>query len=143
MINYLFILFEIVFVFGFQNAQAQNQKLEIQITNIKNIEGMKLWVAIFQQNGNFPDSGMHKIILIEAKNISCKTEFEIPFGIYAVSVYHDLKNNKKLDKNILGKPKEPFGFSKNFHPVLSAPDFQDCCFTFNQANRSITIELIE
>jgi uncharacterized protein (DUF2141 family) len=47
----------------------------------------------------------------------------IPVGTYAVEVYQDLNSNGKMDWNVLGLPKEPYGFSRDARPGLSKPDF--------------------
>ena len=62
---------------------------------------------------------------------------DIPFGEYAIAIYQDLNNNGVLDKNVFGYPSEPFGFSKNFKPRFSAPDFDDCKITFSGSTAAI------
>ncbi|HEX4159713.1 MAG TPA: DUF2141 domain-containing protein [Rhizomicrobium sp.] len=47
----------------------------------------------------------------------------VPTGTYAIEVYQDLNSNGKVDKNFLGIPKEPYGFSRDARPFLSKPDF--------------------
>ena len=49
---------------------------------------------------------------------------ELTDGEWAVAISQDLNNNNKLDKNFLGIPTEPFAFSNNVKPRLSAPSFQ-------------------
>lgn len=46
-------------------------------------------------------------------------------GQYAVSVYHDLNSNGKLDANLFGVPKEPWGTSASVRPSLRAPRFEE------------------
>ena len=50
---------------------------------------------------------------------------DLPAAEYAVAVYQDENNNGKCDRNMIGYPKEAFGFSKNFKPKLSAPKFDE------------------
>jgi len=47
----------------------------------------------------------------------------IPPGNYAVAAIHDENSNAKLDKNLIGIPKEGFGFANNPHVGWSAPPF--------------------
>ncbi|MBM3418733.1 MAG: DUF2141 domain-containing protein, partial [Bacteroidetes bacterium] len=35
----------------------------------------------------------------------------------AVAVYQDLDRNGRLDKSAFGFPTEPYGFSRNYHPI--------------------------
>ncbi len=37
-------------------------------------------------------------------------------GEYALLVYHDENNNERIDKNFIGIPKEPLGFSNRYQP---------------------------
>jgi uncharacterized protein (DUF2141 family) len=48
----------------------------------------------------------------------------LPPGDYGVAVIHDENRNAKLDRNLIGIPKEGFGFANNPHVGLSAPRFQ-------------------
>jgi uncharacterized protein (DUF2141 family) len=59
----------------------------------------------------------------------------------ALLIYQDLNGNGKLDKNTLGAPVEPFGFSNNVKVRFSAPYFKDVAFkTSNQAqNLAVTL----
>ncbi len=46
-------------------------------------------------------------------------------GQYAVSVFHDTNSNGKLDANMFGMPKEPWGVTRNVRPRLRAPRFDE------------------
>jgi uncharacterized protein (DUF2141 family) len=48
---------------------------------------------------------------------------ELPPGAYAVAVYQDVNGNQVLDRNWLGVPTEPYGFSRDAKPGLSAVEF--------------------
>ncbi len=49
-------------------------------------------------------------------------------GTYAVSVYHDLNSNGKLDSNLFGVPKEPWGTTAKVRPSMRAPRFTEAQF---------------
>jgi uncharacterized protein (DUF2141 family) len=44
----------------------------------------------------------------------------------AIAIYQDINENGKMDKNFLGIPKEPYGFSLNPRIISSAPSFSEC-----------------
>jgi uncharacterized protein (DUF2141 family) len=46
-------------------------------------------------------------------------------GRYAVSVFHDQNSNTKLDTNLFGVPKEPWGTTGTVRPRLRAPRFDE------------------
>ena len=75
---------------------------------------------------------------------SGKAELEISNlepGTYGIALFHDLNGNEELDRNILGAPKEPFGFSNNPAVKFSAPDFDEFKFEFDGNPMHLNITL--
>ncbi|RLA89734.1 MAG: hypothetical protein DRG20_04285 [Deltaproteobacteria bacterium] len=56
---------------------------------------------------------------------------DIAQGWYAIALYHDINNNVKCNRKILGISVEPFGFPRNFKVKLSATSFNDRSFNLN------------
>ncbi len=133
----------ILLLLSFGLLFSQNQKLTIVIKNIKTTTYKNIYVSVFNSDGSFPTTNFLKEQILKVNNISCNVIFEIPYGEYAVAVFHDINDNKKLDTNLFGAPKEPVGFSNNFKPAFSPPKFNDCRFVFKATNPSITINLID
>jgi uncharacterized protein (DUF2141 family) len=134
----------LILAFGVHGQQAVNtKKLSIKISNIQN-KGKTLYVGIYRAEDEFPEFNKYwKNTKVTTTGNEMTVEFEVPYGDYAVAISHDLNGNGKLDKNFFGYPSEPFGFSNNFKPTLSSPDFSDCKFTFSQQSNSLTIKLID
>ncbi len=63
-------------------------------------------------------------------------------GFYAFSIYQDLNEDGEMEvlSDALPLPQEPYGFSNNFVPTLSAPNFSDCYFPVNYFD-SILVEI--
>lgn len=123
--------------------EAAPAKLSVEITNVR-AAGGTLRVALYKPGAKFgktnPD--FHKNIPV--KQIGNLTfDFDVAPGEYAIAVYHDKNDNDKLDKNMVGYPREPFGFSNNYRPVVSAPDFQDCAFEHSEKGKVVSIKLID
>ncbi|GAA4013655.1 hypothetical protein GCM10022408_28460 [Hymenobacter fastidiosus] len=66
---------------------------------------------------------------------------DLPHGEWAVAITQDMNNNDKLDKNFLGIPTEPYAFSNNIRPTISAPDFNQCKFMVNGTGKVVSIVL--
>lgn len=66
---------------------------------------------------------------------------DLPYGINAVSVYHDRNANGKMDKNFLGIPKESYGHSNNARGAMGPPPFDEVKFEFGSPEKQITIKL--
>jgi len=63
-------------------------------------------------------------------------------GEYAIVVYHDINNNKKLDKTFFGKAKEPYAFSGNLKKKKrSAPKFEEVKFKLDENLKILWITL--
>ena len=52
----------------------------------------------------------------------------LPAGEYAVALVHDVNKNHKLDRNMVGQPKEQWGLSNDPHAVLKTPSYKSCTF---------------
>ena len=50
-------------------------------------------------------------------------------GQYAISAFHDVNDNKELDTNWMGIPKEKYGFSNNARGFMGPPSFEDAAIT--------------
>jgi uncharacterized protein (DUF2141 family) len=63
----------------------------------------------------------------------------LPPGKYAFAVIQDLNGNKKLDRNIVTKPKEPYGFSGDWKS--GGTSFEKALIDVEQVGFAITIKL--
>jgi uncharacterized protein (DUF2141 family) len=62
-------------------------------------------------------------------------------GVYAIKMMQDINENGKFDTSWLGLPLEPYGFSNNAKPFLSAPSFDRTSFTVAPGDNTIAIRL--
>lgn len=141
----LFLMLPIVAgaLFAFTLTRETTTKLTIEVDNIKNTSGKSISVGVFEKS-TFPTIGKAKYEKsVTANSGKVSITFDLPEDDYAVAVYHDLNANKTLDKNFFGIPKEPYGFSKNFKPGMSAPAFSDCSFRLTENSKTISISLIQ
>lgn len=120
---------------------SQNFDINITITEIRSNSGNILYAVynnkkFFNDGENFVRSGS----VNARKGKIVFTIKDLPRGEYAISILHDENNNDKMDVNILGIPKEGFGFSNNPGIRFSAPGYKDTKFLLNN-NTSITINM--
>jgi|APSaa5957512622_1039677.scaffolds.fasta_scaffold72138_1 uncharacterized protein (DUF2141 family) len=66
---------------------------------------------------------------------------DVPYGEYAIRIFHDVNSNGKLDANFLGVPEEPYGFSNNAKGFIGPPTFKYAKFIIDTANVTVTINL--
>jgi uncharacterized protein (DUF2141 family) len=65
----------------------------------------------------------------------------IPAGRYALAVFEDLNNNRKLDKNLTGIPIEPYVFSNNAGSKWTKPTFEDASFELSNGSNHLFLKL--
>lgn len=68
---------------------------------------------------------------------------DLPAGTYAARAFLDLNGNGELDKNFMGMPKEPYGFSKDAPSRFGPASFADAAFELPATGLVTTIHLPE
>lgn len=87
------------------------ETLLIAVSGVKAGEG-SIRVALFDSADEFPDGEYYKGSVVPADTATVQVELaDVAPGSYAVSLYQDVNGNLKIDKNFIGIPKEPYGFS--------------------------------
>lgn len=114
--------------------------LTVTIQNVQSKTGT-IRISLMKSCKNFPSCNPESTAIIDAKTSSVQKAFTVEPGEYAVAVYHDVNANGELDKRIFGIPKEPYGFSNNFRPRVSAPTFSDCMISVGAAGKAISIKI--
>lgn len=68
---------------------------------------------------------------------------DVPPGEYALLVYYDANGNGRMDKNFIGIPNEPLGFSNGYRPK-GPPSFSRAAFSLNgQDESAFDVELYQ
>ena len=132
MLNFLFFL--LLFPSG------SSSDININIEGIEVVKG-SMFIAVFDDSASFPDFGKQyrdMVLPVRSKELS-HTFKDLPNHTYAVAVFHDINDNGILDKNALGIPLEPYGFSRNARARFSAPAFEDAQFNLNG---KITMDIV-
>jgi uncharacterized protein (DUF2141 family) len=65
----------------------------------------------------------------------------LPYGEYAIKVFHDENGNDELDTLMFGIPAEPYGFSNNARGKLGPPEYEEARFTLESPEKKITINI--
>lgn len=116
--------------------------LEVRVEGVESVDGT-IEVALFtSREGFLKHEAAYGTQSAKARKGTTSLLFEgLPDGTYALAVFQDVNNNKKLDTNWLGIPKEPMGFSMAGLKAFGPPSFEDCHFTLQQDTRiAVTLE---
>lgn len=115
-------------------------KLEIKINKIRNSNG-NIVVGIHDKDNHFPKNASDgKIVKASKDGVVVIFENTKP-GSYAISVVHDENENRDLDQNKLGIPKEGFGFSNNARGTMGPPSFEEARFEISSSSKDTVITL--
>jgi uncharacterized protein (DUF2141 family) len=101
-------------------------ELEVKIEGVEGHEG-QLAIGLYNGAEGFPDEGKEfKGALAELSGTNVLYTFtDIPAGTYAVAAFHDENGDGKMDRNLIGLPKEGFGFSRGAKGKFGPPSFED------------------
>ncbi len=116
--------------FGFSTTAFAQHTLTVEVSNIKSDKGT-IMIALFKGEAGFPkdDSKAIKKTFVNVKGGKATITFtDLKAGDYAFALFHDENGNKEMDSNMFGIPKEGYGFSTNYKPKMSAPDFDEADF---------------
>lgn len=120
----------VIGVLSASNLIAQS-KLEVTVKNIKESKGT-IRVTLFSSEKDFLKQPLEsKVVKAEAKETNVVVFENLKPGEYAVSVIHDVNENKELDKGMMGIPQEPYGFSNDARGRFGPPSYEESKLTVN------------
>lgn len=124
-------------------AAAKKQKpLSITITDLKSATAPVIFSVYENPDTYLEPKAQLKTYRFVPKATTLKLKLtDLPYGTYAIAFYQDMNDSGKIDKNGLGIPKEPYAFSNDIRPKMSAPSFADCKFVYGKKENSITVKM--
>lgn len=131
------------FVASAQTQGSQACKVLVHIDGFRNQKG-NAGVTVFKSPDGWPENNNKSFFHTGHPFTGDKAtiELQLPAGRYAIAALHDENSNHKLDRNLIGWPKEGFGFSNNPKVGLSAPSFDAAAMQINCPVTETTIHLI-
>ena len=79
-------------------------------------------------------------INVDSQSVTWKI-YDVPYGDYGIAVFHDENKNGKMDKNFVGIPLEPYGFSNNVRVTLGPPTWEKSKFVVKGSTTEVSIEV--
>jgi uncharacterized protein (DUF2141 family) len=113
--------------FGSLDATAADLKVNIHLS--RSGSGSVV-VAVYKTAASFPKplQGI-AVQTADASTGSAVAVFhDLTPGRYAVAAYQDRNGNRRLDKNMVGIPTEPYGFSNGARGSMGPPSFESAAF---------------
>lgn len=129
----------IIFFLAITSGLAQS-KLEVTVLNVKDTTGT-IRVGIFKDENTFlKDAFIGKVIRAGKGEVNVVFE-NVPDGTYALSVIHDENKNGELDSNLIGIPREGFGFSNDAMGTFGPPSFEKSGFVLKKEARKMKVTM--
>lgn len=115
--------------------------LMVKVANIKEQQGFVM-IAVYDSENEFLGSDMviGAKVEVDAEVITHRF-LDLPYGQYAISVFHDIDSNGELDTNLVGIPKEPYGFSNEGVNMFGMPSFKRAVFHYDRPQQEVEIDL--
>ena len=144
-VSLIFTLLALLFTTALPAQTPNSITLTVHIVNARNANGV-VRVALFQSAEGFPADASKALrtqpAKVDPQTLTAQAVFSgIPQGTYAVMVFHDENGNGKLDKNMVGIPKEGYGASNNAAKKMHAPVFDEAKFSLT-SDQSVEVKLI-
>jgi uncharacterized protein (DUF2141 family) len=114
--------------------------LDLKIDNVKEPLG-ELRVGVFGSEGDYRKTAVKEV---KAPATGGSVSIRIPglgAGEYAITIFHDRNANQKLDSNMLGMPKEPYGFSGSGANLTGPATWEQAKFNIATDGGSVTVRL--
>jgi uncharacterized protein (DUF2141 family) len=110
---------------------ADDANLRVVATNVKSDQG-KLYVWVYDKKDDWLSDRYRtqKSVPVAGNRQGDKVTVELllPAGEYALSIFQDVNDDGKLERNFIGLPKEPAGLSNNLRPKFGPPKYKDAAF---------------
>lgn len=102
--------------------------------------GSDVLVAVWNEESKWLDEN-HVYYYTRLKMQGGKVEGHIalPYGEYAISIFYDKNANDKLDKGLLGIPKEPFAFSNDAKCRFGPPRWSEASVVLDREEMEVAI----
>ena len=113
--------------------------LKIHITGFDNSDGQAKVAIVNSQENYESDEKPYKGIDYKIVDNEVVQTITLPYGEYALKVFHDENANDELDTLMFGIPKERYGFSNNARGSFGPPDYKDARFVLKSPDQKISI----
>jgi uncharacterized protein (DUF2141 family) len=142
LISLMAILHMIIITGVLGQEQSRQGDLTILINGFENNEGVvKIALSDTHEDYEAEDQAFRGVETKIMKETAIWTFEKVPFGEYAIKIYHDEDSDNELDTNFLGIPSESYGFSNNARGSFGPASWEDAKFLFQSPRDSLHITL--
>jgi uncharacterized protein (DUF2141 family) len=121
-------------------GMAQAADLTVDVAGLANARGTVM-VAVFDSAGHFLKQPLRTAAVAAQPGQVQLLINDLAPGDYAVSLFQDENGNGKLDKNLVGMPIEPYGFSNDAAGSNGPPGFEQARVQVGATGNTVTVSL--
>lgn len=118
---------------------SQAASIEVKVQGVVGGKG-QVKVAVCDK-ATFLKNCVHTASAPALQGETVVTVRDVPPGTWAVLSYQDVNDNGELDRNVIGIPKENYGFSRDARGRFGPPSFEDAAFEVRDENATSTVKL--
>jgi uncharacterized protein (DUF2141 family) len=121
---------------------ATNGQLIIEVDQVEIAKG-KIWIGIYDSKDNYlvKERAIIKELSIQQTGKAQLLIPKLPYGTYAIALFHDINENNELDQNFWGLPTEPYAFSRPPISKWRIPYFHEVAFKFRFNGQQVKASL--
>lgn len=136
----------IIFCCLLASAAGEKGNINLKITGFRNAMGA-VRVAMFDSkesydSDKFSGEGAFRKSIIDLKGTEAECKFEdVPYGVYAIKLFHDEDKSGKFYTGLFGIPKVEYAFSNNAAGRFGPASYEQAKFTLNSKELSMSIKM--
>ncbi|HAD13852.1 MAG TPA: hypothetical protein DCF33_15605 [Saprospirales bacterium] len=118
-------------------------ELSLELNNIQESKG-SIYIAVYNKSDDFLNYDrifVRKVVPVSQSGSMQVSLGALAQGSYAVSCYHDVNGNGKLDSDWMGIPSEPYCFSNNARPKFRAPRWSEAVFQYPASGLKMSLKM--
>ncbi|MEM9835527.1 MAG: DUF2141 domain-containing protein [Bacteroidota bacterium] len=128
----------LLFMFG-----STAEELSLELTTTAQRQGC-IRIAVYATEAGYAAGESVSARVVKLDRLT--TDFSVALkglapGEYVVAAYHDVNENGKLDKSLLGMPKEPYGFAREPLNKWSRPTWDEIAIEYGVDVNRLKIDL--
>jgi len=130
----------VIFVPAILAQSAGQATVIVKVTGLRSEKG-QVRIAVFNSSEKWlgEQPVYSSTINVGSQSVTWKI-YDVPYGDYGIAVFHDENKNGKLDKNFVGIPLEPYGFSNNVRVTFGPPTWEKSKFVVKGSTTEVSIE---
>jgi len=131
----------VIFVPAILAQSAGQATVIVKVTGLRSEKG-QVRIAVFNSSEKWlgEQPVYSSTINVDSQSVTWKIN-DVPYGDYGIAVFHDENKNGKMDKNFVGIPLEPYGFSNNVRVTLGPPTWGQSKFVVKGSTTEVSIEV--